>query len=201
MNVPASSGVTHARAAGLVEYLKDDPRYGKPLNQVLLDTHMAEAVHTLGRYTDGNGNSVHLDVENFSGGNDKWGPDYPRLDPPLRIGMDKIDPLGGYSAAIFPLTNATGQHGFDPPGAFTDDAIKKCKSECPEIDEEETTSCEDACENTQTYDVGRFLFNMIGKYLASGGMTLSTDACLSTNDCTDFPTPPADREADFLTNN
>ena len=27
MNVPASSGLTHARAAGLVEYLEDDPRY------------------------------------------------------------------------------------------------------------------------------------------------------------------------------
>ena len=168
---------------------------------MLLDTHMAEAVHTLARYTDGNGNPVHLDVENFSEGNDKWGPDYPRLDPPLRIGMERLDPLGGYSAAIFPLTNATGQHGFDPPGAFTDDAIKKCMAECPEADENDANTCMDGCANMVTYDVGRFLFNMIGKYLASGGMSLSTDICLGTNDCDDFPDIPADRETGFLENN
>ena len=201
MNVPASSGVTHARAAGLIEYLEDDPRYGKPLNQVIIDNYVAEAVHTLGRFTDANGNPVHIDVENFSNSNDKWGPDYPRLDPPLRIGMDRLDPLGGYSAAIFPLTNATGQHGFDPPGAFSDDAVKRCVAACPTVEDGEANLCADECANTQTYDVGRFLFNMIGKYLASGGMDLSTEACLGTNDCEDFPAAPADREADFLQNN
>ena len=200
MNVPASSGVTHARAAGLIEYLEDDPRYGKPQNQVLIDSHVAEAVHTLGRYTDGNGNPVHMDVENFGNSNDKWGADYPRLDPPLRIGMDTKDALGGYSAAIFPLTNATGQHGFDPPGAFSDDAIEKCKSECTaEVTDENPDPCD--CANVQAYDVGRFLFNMIGQYLASGGQTLSTDACLGTNDCESFPAAPEDREATFLDSN
>src|SRR5690606_14880334 len=33
MNVPASSGLTHSRAAGLVEFLEDDPRFGKPANE------------------------------------------------------------------------------------------------------------------------------------------------------------------------
>ena len=47
MNVPASGGVTVARAAGVVDFLNPDPRYGKPLNQVLLDTYSAEAVNRL----------------------------------------------------------------------------------------------------------------------------------------------------------
>ncbi|MCA9526226.1 MAG: hypothetical protein KC549_08000, partial [Myxococcales bacterium] len=34
MNVPASAGVTVGRASGLVDFLTDDPRYGKPHNQV-----------------------------------------------------------------------------------------------------------------------------------------------------------------------
>ena len=197
MNVPASSGLTHARAAGLVEYLEDDPRYGKPLNQVILDTHTAEAVHTLGRYFDGQGNPVHLDVENFSNGEDKWGPDYPRLDPPLRIGMDVTDKLGGVSAAIFPLTNPTGQHGFDPPGDFTDDAIELCQADCEtEPSDDNTDPC--GCRTQEVYDVGRFLFNMIGDYLASGGKSLRTDACLGTNNCEDFPAYPAEREPDEI---
>ena len=32
-----------------------------------------------------------------------WGPNYPRLDPPLHIGFDRLDKLGGKSAALFIL--------------------------------------------------------------------------------------------------
>src|SRR5690606_11759094 len=94
MNVPAGSGVTFGRAAGLIDYLDPNPAYGVPDNQVLLDTYVAEAVHNLNRFTDAEGRGVHLDVDVLSDGDDIWGPTYPRLDPPIRIGVGKPDRLG-----------------------------------------------------------------------------------------------------------
>lgn len=179
MNVPASSGLTVARAAGYIGHLVPDPRYGVPLNQQVLDTRMAEAVHTLGRYRDDAGNSVMLDVENFSQNNDLWTEQgIPRLEKPLRIGLDQRDAMGGYSGAIFPYTVPTGQHGFAFPGNEADQFVKRCKAACAEgVD----CACDIAYEGH--YDVGRFMFNMLGRYMSSGGLELTTDLCHGTNTC------------------
>ena len=40
--VPTATGVSMARAAGLVEFREVDPRYGKTMQQVLLDTGIVE---------------------------------------------------------------------------------------------------------------------------------------------------------------
>lgn len=190
MNVPASSGVTFARAAGLVPFLELDPRYGRSLNQMLIDTYTAEAVDNIARFTDASGKGVHLDVENFSGGDDIWGPRYPRLDPPLRIGFDRWDRLGGRSAAIFPLTRDTGEHGFSLPGAMTDDFREKCLRECTIPGSGDPCGC-----RTQTtYDIGNFLLNMISRFLVTNGMELSADLCQSRNDCPGYLPPPPRRE-------
>lgn len=187
MNVPASSGVTVARAAGLVEYREDDPRYGVPPNQVLIDTFTAEAVDTYGRFTDTEGNPVHLDVENFSEGLDPWGDAVPRMDPPLRLGFGQKDPLGGRSAAIFPYAIPTGQHGFAQPGEMIDASRALCRMNCMDM-----AGCE--CDGSDGFDVGTFMFNMIGRYLATGGAELSADACQSSDDCDwRLPVPEARR--------
>ena len=184
MNVPASSGVTAGRAAGLIEYLRDDKRYGKSQNKMLIDTYTAEAVDVYKRYKNAStGAGVHIDVENFSSGTDMWGQDVPRLDKPMRLGFDKKDRLGGQSAAIFPLTNPTGQHGFDAPGAMTDKAISQCK-----------VAKKKDCDTLKTYDVGLFLYNMIGQYFADDGQKLTSDLCLSRNDCKGWPAPPKSRD-------
>ncbi|MCA9543924.1 MAG: hypothetical protein KC613_06020, partial [Myxococcales bacterium] len=183
MNVPASSGVTFGRAMGLIGYTEDDPRYGKPLNQVLLDTYTAEAVHSYGRHHDTAGNPVHLDIENFAEGNDLYGDTIPRLDPPLRIGVGQTDALGGKSAAIFPYNVPGGQHGFAFPGNDADRFIRNCRAACAEG---EDCGCDNAWEGK--YDVGRFMFNMLGQYMASGGKVLSLDACHASNSC-DYEQP------------
>ena len=80
MNVPASSGVHAARAAGFVEYktpvpdgkYDGTPYEGLPANQILIDTYVAEAVNTVGRFFNGD-KPVHLDVENFSEGSGPLG--------------------------------------------------------------------------------------------------------------------------------
>ncbi len=190
MNVPASSGVTYGRAAGLIDYRTIDPRYGKPQNQVLLDTHTAEAVDTLRRYTDPSGSGVHLDVENFSGGADIWTGLVPRLEPPLHIGIGGRDAGGGQSAAIFPMTNLHGQHGFDMPGAMIDGMRKACSESCGQAGAD---PCQ--CEKRTTFDIGSFMQHMIGGFFASNGTEISTDLCMSRDDCPGFQPPPAPRPA------
>lgn len=178
MNVPAGSGVTFGRAAGLIDYLEPNPAFGVPDNQVLLDSYVAEAVHNLNRFTDASGRGVHIDVDVLSDGDDIWGLQYPRLIPPLRIGIGERDALGGYSAALFPLTRDTGQHGFDPPGAMIDNARDRCLQSCTEGG---SNPC--GCYTLQTYDVGQFLFNLAGRFLATEGEELAVDQCHSRDDC------------------
>jgi len=178
MNVPAGSGVTFGRAAGLIEYLEPNPAYGVPDNQVLLDAYVAEAVHNLNRFTDAAGRGVHLDVDVLSDGDDIWGPEYPRLSTPLRIGVGERDALGGYSAALFPLTRDTGQHGFDPPGGMTDDARIACRNDCSDAG---PNPC--GCDTLETYDIGQFLFNLASRFMVTDGEELEVDQCHSRDDC------------------
>ncbi|MBK8254690.1 MAG: hypothetical protein IPK82_18765 [Polyangiaceae bacterium] len=198
MNVPVSSGITYARAAGLIDFMRTDARYGKPVNQELLDDYTAEAAYNIGRYFDPSGNPVHLDIENFSQGTDLWGASIPRKENPYRLGMDKTDALGGKSAAIFPYTVPEGQHGFDQPGEMTDRFRKQCKATCATPGEGDPCGCD----NQKTFDIGLFMFHMVGRYFASGGTFLSADLCQSANDCTGKPfawsAPPPQRDVSTL---
>ena len=198
MNVPASSGVTYGRALGLIDYLRTDPRYGKPVNQELIDDFTAEAAYNIGRYFDPAGNPVHLDVEDFSQGTDLWGAAIPRKKDPFRIGFDTTDALGGKSAAIFPYTVPEGQHGFDQPGEMTDRFRKQCKATCQIPGEGDPCGCD----AQKTFDIGLFMFHMMGRYFASAGTFLDADLCQSANDCTGkpyaWPAPPPTRDVSTL---
>ncbi len=187
--VPVSGGILVGRAAGLIDYLEADPVYGKPINQELIDTFTAEGVHNLKRYTDSEGNGVHLDVEAFSDGDDIYGTEVPRHEHPFRIGIDETDPLGGASAAIFPTNVPTGQHGFDMPGGMTDKARAACLEACtgPEPD-----PC--GCSTLETFDIGFFMMHMMGHYFRSDGQEISTDLCQARNDCADLPDLPPARD-------
>jgi len=187
--VPVSGGAAVGRAAGLVDYLEIDDRYGVPPNQELIDNFTIEGVHNLKRYTNSSGDGVHLDVENFSGGSDMFGTEVPRLDPPLRLGLGATDPLGGKSAAIFPYNVPTGQHGFDFPGMMTDKAREQCREQCTEMGPD---PC--GCDTLETFDIGYFMMNMVGRYFGSAGHVLSTDLCMSRNDCDNLPAAPTNRD-------
>ncbi len=188
--VPAASGLTVGRAAGLVDFLVADDRYGKPVNQELIDNYTAEGMNVYERYTNTAGEGIHLDVEVFSGGDDMYGDEVPRLDPPLRLGMDVTDALGGKSAAIFPYNRPEGQHGFDMPGEMIDRVRRQCREQCTETEGDDPCGCNDLV----TFDIGNFMMNMVGRYFSSGGQLLSTDRCNSSDDCPEFPAIPAPRD-------
>jgi dienelactone hydrolase len=194
MNVPANTGISVGRATGLIEYFKADPRYegteheGKPQGQILIDTHQAEAVEAMMRYTNSAGEGVLMDVENFSDDKDLWAGEIQRLDPPLRAGFGKKDILGGYSAAIFPFPQPTGAHGFEMPGGFSDTFRKRCEAECVEDD----CGC-DTLDPEEHFDIGNFMFNMMGRYMATNGQELHDDKCMSSDTCAFIPPPPPAR--------
>lgn len=190
-SVPDDSGMAIARAAGLLPYLEKDPRYGKPAHQVLLDWHVAESSDTYPRFRDSRGRSVHGDVEGFDQRTAPWSSETPYLDPPMRLGMDRDDALGGRSAAIFPLAEPNGSHGFGNPYEVVDDVIRACRQACPE-----GMTC--SCTGEGVFDPGNYLVNMITRYLKSGGKSISTDLCMSQDTCADEPTPPPARPASAL---
>jgi hypothetical protein len=196
MNVPASGGVNLARSAGLVDFLTVDDRWGKTPNQVLIETGVFEAVHNLGRYHDVHGNPVHLDVENFSDGTDIYLDDIPRLDTPVRLQSkdafcsdtppyDKLD--CGFSGLMLPLSSITGQHGFDFPGAWVEKGRKRCADECEAQNPGgEPESC-DYCAELEVFDVGTFVFETLGRYIASEGKVWNVDPCNALGTCEGAP--------------
>ena len=183
MNVPASTGITIGRSAGLIDYKTPVAGHDVPDNQLLIDNYTAEATELMKRFTTPAGDGVHMDIENFSRGDDIWGADIPRLDPPFHtsLGQGPFNADGGYSAAIFPYAIPTGQHGFPFPGDLPDRKRKACREAC--------TAGDCGCDTVTTFDTGSYLFNMFGRYIATDGKELPTDQCLSRNDC-DFLVPP-----------
>ncbi len=200
MAVPASSGMSFGRAAGMINYLDDDPRYGMPVNQKLIETYVAEAVDITGRAEGVADPNVHLDVENFSEGMDVWGDQVPRLDEPLHLGFGETDPLGGQSAAIFPLPEPHGAHGFAFPGEETDIGRDKCRAACAAAGDCATAGCD----TLRVWDLGNYLFNMIGFHMQSGGKTIRSggsdtdDFCMAYDDCAEFPELPENRDISTL---
>ena len=192
MAVPTAAGIAWARAAGIVDYLEDDARFGKPINQVLIDTFTTEGVSNLKRFENQNGKGVLLDVEHFSEGMpDKWGQEYPRMETPLHIGFENNDLLGKKSSIVFPLSNEEGEHVFRQPGGMVDDAIKDCEWECFNSGD---PNC--LCEDIEIYDVGYFIVNFVGRWFASSQTTLDADTCSARNDCPDIPPAPLARSVE-----
>ena len=208
MNVPASGGITVGRAAGVIDFLNPDPRWGVPANQLLIDKHLAESVHSLGRYTYANVPSsekirellqldgtagVHYDIENFAEGNDIWGNNIPRLDQPLRIATQTDmwgNDLGGMSAAAFPYAIPGGQHGFPLPGQLTDWAIEICTetfgSNAPECEPSEIIG--------KTFDIGWFMFHTIGNFLRNPNEVPYALGCVTKDACGNTPAVPEPRD-------
>lgn len=214
MNVPANAGITVGRAAGVIDHLNPDPRYGIPTNQVLLDTWTAEAVNTLGRVPYGSvppSDSIrdllgldatlgsHVDVENFSGGNDIWGEDMVRLDPGLGLIMQQDVngvPLDGWSGSIFPMLVPEGRHGFVPPGEMTDWAIAICR----ELEGAAAASCQPDAIAGEIYDVGWAMFHTFGAWATSGRQENPLDwaRCWSKDACGNVAPTPQERPASEL---
>jgi hypothetical protein len=214
MNVPASTGLTVGRAAGYINFLDPDPKWndgayaGSTQNQVVIDTFTAEAVHKFGRHQYGAEpnlfpEGVHMDIENFANGDDRWGAAIPRLDPPLRA-VSNVDAYGnempGQSGAIFTYAVPDGQHGFALPGEMTEIKIEECRAECETAcgaDTDCVADCRPDCETQwrgETFDVGWYMFHVMGSFILDAQTSPFNDKCNMRTHCNDIPELPEPRD-------
>ena len=160
--VPTATGVALTRAAGLINFRDIDPRYGKSVQQLLVDVGLVEGVDGTKRYTDKNGVGVLYDVDNLAGlVAEGDGFDQPRLDPPLRTIRDNSAAQGGgKSAILFPNMTPQGTHGFPVPSP------------------------------TKAFDLGSLLINQFVRYMATHGESLDFDPCQFKWTCPWIPAAP-----------
>ena len=157
--VPTESGVLMSRAAGLVNFKDVDARYGKSVDQLLLDTGTVEGAESSRRWLNAMGSPVLMDIDNLANVSAVGdGFDVPRLDPPLRIVRHNTAAQGGgISAQLFPMMDPLGVHGFPQP-----------KPERP-------------------FDLGSLLINQMIRYLATDGQQLDFNPCQLDWTCSWLP--------------
>ena len=157
--VPTASGVMMSRAAGLVDFKNVDARYGKSVDQLLLDTGTVEGTESSRRFLDTMGRPVLMDIDNLanlSAAGDGF--DAPRLNPALRIvRKNSAAQGGGISAQLFPMMEPLGTHGFPQPK--------------PE----------------RAFDLGSLLINQMIRYMATHGEQLDFDPCQLDWTCSWLP--------------
>ncbi len=180
MSVPINTGVSIARAAGLIGVRQPDPRFGKTQDQVLIDSWVLEGLEGLTRFaTDpcrNDSRDILFDIDDLAEGNDPVLP--PRLTtlslaaecdgsvsapakcdacavlPPLRV--TRTYPWG-MSGMRIPYMLSTGDHGFMPPD--------------PNL----------------AFDYNTYMINQIGWFFATGGTVIVDDVCLVDSSCDFLP--------------
>ncbi len=158
--VPVASGIALARAAGFIEYDKVDARYGKSQMQVLIDSWAVEGLSRTKRFTNAQGQGVLMDVEHLAA----------VANADDGFGVPRLDPplrlpkyrdgAKGYTGVLIPMLKPEGLHGFVTP------------------------------DPTRAFDLGTFLFNVMGQWLGSGGHDFSLDVCQAKSACTWTPPNP-----------
>ncbi len=158
MNVPISTGLTLARAAGLLPFAPggEDPRYGQTPHRVLVDGYVAEGLERLRRFAGPPWNDpreVLLDPDDLSQGLDGF--DAPRLDPPLRLGRELEDGRRAVLRILYP--SRRGAHGIMPsdPG--------------------------------HAYDIDLHAILAVARFFQSAGREWSDDTCLGDGSCAWLP--------------
>jgi len=107
--VNAATGVALARAAGWLDRVNVDERYGMPVDQYLVDRGVVAGLEEWGPYTCADGNPCLFDVDDADNGTDGTGAP---SDAPLRVTARHEGGVGGLR---LPYVNPRGQHGFGLP--------------------------------------------------------------------------------------
>ncbi len=204
MNVPASTGTSIGRAAGLLDWSTRRPEWGNRTgNQVLIDQWVLEAVDLMKHFVTPAGDGVLFDPEDLSGSaaladpattvyplgyDGYWAP---RLATPLHTFLIGDDKRGGISGSFFPYVRPTGKHDLDFPGEQTDRIVAICK------DLASKGQTAPLCERAKTGDIfdhGALALEGMVKFLASGGKVWTLDKCQNTWTCPDVPPKPPQRD-------
>lgn len=149
--VPISSSVSVARAAGILNVLEEDPRYGKTENQFLIDNFVYEGIHWLDRFPEFPGtlfDADDLDNGEFHDPDREAVPPNADAESPLRA---TVQTAAGISALRLPYLRTRGEHTFNAPLTGTN------------------------------FDATTFMTNQVGWYLIHRGQVLSDDPCLEDN--------------------
>ncbi len=107
-DVPIGTQATLGRAAGLIEHLEVDDRYGMTPNDWLIDNHVYEGLAHIGRFPD---HDVLFDPDNLDEGLDGFDAPGPSPDQALRV---KVPTETGVSGIRFAYMQPGGQHGIFP---------------------------------------------------------------------------------------
>ncbi len=112
--VPIDSAMALARAAGALDFMHEDPRYGTTQNQYLVHEHVYEGISHFNRHPDFP--NMLFDPDDLDQG--KWrsardGRPSPESDAPLRATVQS--PQGGLIALRLPYLDERGEHTFNAP--------------------------------------------------------------------------------------
>ncbi len=202
--VPVATGVSLMRAAGVIDYLEPDPRYGVTQNQLLIDTHVTESAEIRGyfRALDScfyDNRLANFDIDDLSGGlhpgappraTAVCAPEEPCTSQGCKVCTEDCsgpNPPAPCSAGCAPL----------PPLRATkrsDAGIMAVRFPAFEVDGRHVIDMPDPA---SPFDASMFVINQIGLFLSSGGRVLSDHPCLALNDCSacagepDCPSIPA----------
>jgi len=108
--VMVNAGIAQARATGFLERHVIDPRYGKTVDDWLIDRRVIQGLEEHGPYTCSAGQACLFDPDDLDNGTD--GRDAPS-DEPLRVTIDTGD--GGKIAFRMPYVEPTGSHSVGEP--------------------------------------------------------------------------------------
>ncbi len=104
--VPVSTGITHARVAGLIDQDTIDERYGMTVDEWLIDKKVIQGLEQHGPYTDVEGNPCLFDADDLDGGLDGTGAP---SEEPLRLSTETSSGVVGLR---IPYIETTGSHAF-----------------------------------------------------------------------------------------
>lgn len=179
MNVPVNTGIMMARAAGLIELEKANPRFdgtkyaGMSDNRVLLSTHTVESIECLPRWRNAKGEAVLFDIDDLDFGKNPYGEPSMSTEAnvtPLRLKKAATHAKGGVHGMRIPMIEQNGKHDFNAP---TPD---------------------------WPFDINGFMNNQVYWYFYTDGNELVDDPCLEKSTCTvekngfALPFPQADWE-------
>jgi hypothetical protein len=109
-SVPIAAGVALARAAGIVDYRTEDPRYGTSVERYLIESEVVQADIREGSYSDPVYGSVHYDPDDLDNGIDPFGE--PTLAAPVRAERAAGE---GVHALRFLYVSPYGSHAYFLP--------------------------------------------------------------------------------------
>jgi len=152
-DVPIQTQATIGRAAGVIEHLDVEPRFGMTPNDWLIANHVYEGLARLQRFpgtgVQGDGLAV-FDPDDLDDGADGFNAPEPGPEGPLRA---TVSTATGESGVRFAYMLPEGQHGVFPTGEDPD------------------------------FDMFSYFVNMVGRYFASGSTEILDDTCLESASC------------------